>query len=98
MITDIAFAYRKSATFHAVIDAHVISQKFIKPHCPCANGKVERLSRTLAAEWAYPRASKTDKERAQAVQSWSDYCNLERPHLDIGQQRLNSRIENGRGQ
>ena len=27
----------------------------IRPHCPWQNGKVERLNRTLQAEWAYQR-------------------------------------------
>ncbi len=33
-----------------------ITQKFIKPHCPWQNGKVERFNRTLATEWAYRQA------------------------------------------
>jgi hypothetical protein len=32
------------------------AQKFIKPHCPWTNGKVERLNRSLATEWAYRQA------------------------------------------
>jgi transposase InsO family protein len=50
IISDNAFAYRHSTAFRAVIEAHQIKQKFIKPHCPWTNGKVERLNRTLAAE------------------------------------------------
>lgn len=30
-------------------------QRFIKPHCPWSNGKMERYNRTLATEWAYAR-------------------------------------------
>lgn len=41
VISDNAFAYRHSAAFREVIDAHGITQKFIKPHCPWTNGKVE---------------------------------------------------------
>ena len=55
VISDNAFAYRHSAAFKAVIDTHAIKQRFIKPHCPWTNGKVERLNRTLATEWAYAR-------------------------------------------
>ena len=40
VISDNAFAYRHSAAFRQVIDAHAITQKFIKPHCPWTNGKV----------------------------------------------------------
>lgn len=44
VISDNAFAYRHSAAFRSVIDAYGIQQKFIKPHCPWTNGKVERLN------------------------------------------------------
>ena len=37
----------------AVCADHGITQKFIKPHCPWQNGKVERFNRTLQTEWAY---------------------------------------------
>ncbi len=43
VISDNAFAYRHSTAFRDVINAHGIGQKFIKPHCPWTNGKVERL-------------------------------------------------------
>ena len=55
VITDNAFAYRHSTAFHTVLANHNITQKFIRPHCPWTNGKVERLNRTLATEWAYSR-------------------------------------------
>lgn len=48
VISDNAFIYRHSAAFLRVIQEHRIEQKFIKPHCPCTNGKVERLNRRLA--------------------------------------------------
>src|SRR3954454_12808240 len=53
LMTDNAWAYRKSLP--KVCAAAGITQKFIKPHCPWQNGKVERLNRTLATEWAYRR-------------------------------------------
>ncbi|WP_374114641.1 integrase core domain-containing protein [Microbacterium sp. IEGM 1404] len=53
VISDNAFAYRHPAAFRAVIDTHGITQKFIRPHGPWTNGKVERPNRTLATEWAY---------------------------------------------
>ena len=60
---DNAFAYRHSAAFKAVIDTHAIKQRFIKPHCPWTNGKVERLNRTLATEWAYARPWTSNDDR-----------------------------------
>lgn len=98
VISDNAFAYRRSAAFHAVITAHGITQTFIKPHCPWTNGKVERLNRTLATEWAYARAWTSNRARAAALTAWLDYYNLERPHLGIGGQTPIDRITNGRGQ
>ena len=40
-------------------------QRFIKPHCPWTNGKVERFNRTLQTEWAYrqPFTSNTAPHR-----------------------------------
>ncbi|WP_031938712.1 IS481 family transposase, partial [Prescottella defluvii] len=45
LMTDNAWAYRWS--LRAVCAEHGIKQKFIRPHCPWQNGKVERLNRTL---------------------------------------------------
>lgn len=98
VISDNAFAYRHSNAFRAVIDAHGITQKFIKPHCPWTNGKVERLNRTLATEWAYARPFTTNTERRAALPIWLDYYNLDRPHLGIGGKTPIDRINNGRGQ
>jgi transposase InsO family protein len=98
VITDNAFAYRNSGAFKAVIATHGITQKFIKPHCPWTNGKVERLNRTLATEWAYSRPWNSNAERAAALPAWLDYYNLERAHLGIGGKTPIDRINNGRGQ
>ena len=98
VISDNAFAYRKSAAFRRVIDAHDIKQKFTKPHCPWTNGKVERLNRTLATEWAYARPFTSNTERRDALQAWLDYYHLDRHHLGIGGRTPIDRINNGRGQ
>lgn len=45
LLTDNAWAYRYS--LRQVCAAHGIQQKYIKPHCPWQNGKVERFNRTL---------------------------------------------------
>lgn len=47
--------------------AHQIKQKFIKPHCPWQNGKVQRINRTLASEWAYHQAFTSNDERTAAL-------------------------------
>ena len=98
VISDNAFAYRHSAAFRHVIDSHGIRQKFIKPHCPWTNGKVERLNRTLANEWAYARPWTSNEDRAAGMQNWLDHYNLDRAHLGIGGSTPIDRINNGRGQ
>ncbi len=69
MITDNAFAYRKSTAVHAApadqaatADLGIV-QKFIRPW---ANGQVERFNHTLAAEWAYARPYDTNIARSLA--------------------------------
>lgn len=84
VISDNAFAYRNSAAFKDAIAALGARQLFIKPHCPWQNGKVERLNRTLQAEWAYRQPFTSNTERAQALDPWLDYYNNERTHHGIG--------------
>lgn len=98
VISDNAFAYRHSNAFKAVLDQHSIKQKFIKPHCPWTNGKVERLNRTLATEWAYAQPWESNSERTAGLRTWLDYYNLDRAHLGIGGLTPIDRINNGRGQ
>ena len=97
VITDNAFAYRHSVAFRDILASHSITQKFIRPHCPWTNGKVERLNRTLATEWAYARPFTSNSARAAALPAWLDYYNLDRHHLGIGGIPID-RINNGRGQ
>lgn len=78
LMTDNAWAYRWS--LRQVCAAHGIRQKFIKPHCPWQNGKVERLNRTLQTEWAYRQVFTTNHERAAALAPWLDYYNTRRHH------------------
>ncbi len=98
IITDNAFAYRRSHEFTATCAELGIKQRFIQPGHPWTNGKVERLNRTLATEWAYSRAWTSNTDRADALPAWLDYYNLERPHSGIGGQRPIDRINNGPGQ
>lgn len=95
VITDNAFAYRRSRAFTEACAQLGIKQRFIRPAHPWTNGKVERLNRTLASEWAYSRAWATNQERAAALPKWLNYYNLERPHLGIGGQRPIDRVNNG---
>ena len=82
VMTDNAWAYRWS--LREVCAAHQITQKFIKPHCPWQNGKVERFNRTLATEWAYRQAFTTNAERHTALAPWLEHYNTVRRHSALG--------------
>ena len=59
-------------------------QKFIKPHCPWQNGKVERLNRTLQTEWAYRQVFTSNADRAAALAPWLEHYNTQRRHSALG--------------
>jgi transposase InsO family protein len=82
VMTDNAWAYRWS--LREVITALGARQKFIRPHCPWQNGKVERLNRTLATEWAYRQAFTSNDERAAALAPWIEHYNTRRRHSALG--------------
>lgn len=80
VITDNAMQYRRSKDMKLVCEALGAKHKFIKPHCPWQNGKVERLNRTLATEWAYRTTYATNHQRAAALAPWIEHYNTERRH------------------
>ncbi len=82
VMTDNAWAYRYS--LREVITELGARQKFIKPHCPWQNGKVERLNRTLATEWAYRQVFTTNDERSAALAPWLEHYNTQRRHSALG--------------
>jgi transposase InsO family protein len=90
LMTDNAWAYRWS--LREVCTEHGIQQKFIKPHCPWQNGKVERLNRTLATEWAYRQPFTSNAERAAALAPWLEYYNTQRRHSALGGLSPTSRL------
>ena len=51
------------------------NHKFIRPHCPWQNGKVERFNRTLQAEWAYRQVFTTNDARSAALAPWLEHYN-----------------------
>lgn len=84
VISDNAIVYRRSSVFRAAVLELGAVQRFIKPHCPWTNGKIERFNRTLATEWAYSRVYTSNAERAAALVPWLSYYNTERIHTGIG--------------
>jgi transposase InsO family protein len=84
VITDNHWSYRRSVDFAAVITAIGAKHKFIKPHCPWQNGKVERFNRTLATEWAYRQVFTSNADRAAALAPWLEFYNTRRRHTALG--------------
>jgi len=84
ILSDNAFAYRKSKAFAAAVAALGASHHFIKPHCPWTNGKVERFNRTLQTEWAYRHPYRSNAHRARALPRWLATYNNRRPHTALG--------------
>lgn len=83
LMTDNAWAYKWSLR-QVCKDRGDITQIFIKPHCPWQNGKVERLNRTLATEWAYRQVFTSNDERAAALAPWLEHYNNQRRHSALG--------------
>jgi transposase InsO family protein len=91
LMTDNAWAYQWS--LREVCAAHDIRQKFIKPHCPWQNGKVERLNRTLQTEWAYRQAFTSNDARTAALAPWLEHYNTERRHTALNGLPPTSRLQ-----
>jgi transposase InsO family protein len=84
VMTDNAFAYRHGHAFIDAVAAIGARQKFIKPHCPWQNGKVERFNRTLQTEWAYRYVFTSNQARRDALAPWLESYNTERRHSALG--------------
>jgi transposase InsO family protein len=92
-MTDNAWAYRHSNAVRQVCADLGIKQIFIRPHCPWQNGKVERLNRTLATEWAYRRVYGNNTHRTAALAPWLEhYNNTRRRHSALAGQPPISRL------
>ena len=91
VMTDNAWAYKHS--IKAVIAELGAKQKFIKPHCPWQNGKVERFNRTLATEWAYGQPFTSSADRTAALAPWLHTYNNERRHSALGDKPPISRLQ-----
>lgn len=94
VMSDNAFAYRKSTAFRDAVTALGAEQRFIKPHCPWTNGKAERFNQTLAFEWAYASAFDSSQQRADSLSTWLHGYNHHRPHAALGGKPPTSRVTN----
>lgn len=82
VMTDNAGAYKHS--LGVVLSELGATQVFIRPHCPCQNGKVERFNRTLQAEWAYRQVFTSNAERTAAFGPWLKHDTMQRRHSALG--------------
>ncbi|QLL08636.1 IS481 family transposase [Mycobacterium vicinigordonae] len=92
VITDNHFSYRRSVAVAEVIASLNATHKFIRPHCPWQNGKVERFNRTLQTEWAYRQVFTTNDARSAALAPWLEHYNNQRRHSALGGQPPISRL------
>jgi transposase InsO family protein len=97
VMSDNAFAYRKSNAFRAVLVAHDARHILTPPYTPRWNGKVERFIQTLKREWAYAHSWANSAERARSMPSFLRYYNRRRPHSSLGDRPPISRVHNVRG-
>jgi transposase len=84
IMTDNHFSYAKSHDVRDALATLGAKHKFIKPHCPWQNGKVERFNRTLQVEWAYRQVFLTNADRAAALAPWLELYNTQRRHTALG--------------
>jgi transposase InsO family protein len=98
VLTDNAWAYRHSTSFRAaVLDSGAV-QRFIRPHRPQTNGKVERFNRTLLEEWAYVRPYTSNEGRSRALTTWLHTYNHHRAHTALAGLPPIARVNNLSGQ
>ena len=83
VITDNHLSYQRSADFASALARLGATHKFIRPHCPWQNGKVERFNRTLQVEWAYRQVFLTNADRTAALAPWLEHYNTERRHTAL---------------
>jgi transposase InsO family protein len=98
VMSDNAFAYRKSRAFRAVLERHGARHILTPPYTPRWNGKVERFIQTLKQEWAFAHSWPSSAERSRALPSFLRYYNRRRPHSSLGDRPPISRVHNVRGQ
>jgi transposase InsO family protein len=80
VMTDNAWAYRRSGAFQAALAETGAVHKRTRPFRPQTNGKVERFHQTLLNGWAYKTLYTTNEERRRALTNYLDTYNRQRPH------------------
>lgn len=92
--TDNAWTYTKNTKFRALLAAHHIAHRTIKPRTPKHNGKVERYQQTLKREWGLGQRYRSSDARAAALPHWLHHYNNERNHSSIANRPPITRVRN----
>ena len=82
--TDNHWSYKNTTRLSELIAAIGAKHKFIRPHCPWQNGKVERFNRTLQTEWAYRQVFGSNDARSAALPDFLHRYNHQRRHHALG--------------
>ncbi|TDD70852.1 IS481 family transposase [Actinomadura rubrisoli] len=98
VLTDNAWAYRKSTAWRQALDELGASGRLTRPYRPQTNGKVERFNRTLTDEWAYVRPYTSNTERTAALADFLHTYNHHRCHTALAGQPPITRVNNAEGQ
>jgi transposase InsO family protein len=83
IITDNGANYR-SKLFRSAAQQLRICLHRTRPYRPQTNGKAEAFIKTLKREWAYARIYGSNDERVEALKTFLDYYNHQRPHTSLG--------------
>ena len=82
VLTDNGTNYKRQ--FDSAVERLGARHKRTRRYRPQTNGKAERFIKTLLDEWAYGRAYRTNRERADALPVFVDFYNRRRPHTALG--------------
>lgn len=91
ILTDNGSGYCSHA-FRDLLADQGISMRKTRPYRPQTNGKAEAFVKIVTNEWAYARAYRNTKERAEYLGPFLRYYNRFRPHGGIGGQRPITRV------
>jgi transposase InsO family protein len=80
VMTDNHRSYKNSTRLAELISGIGAKHKFIRPHCPWQNGKVERFNRILQTEWAYRQVFESKNAKSAALPDFLDRYNHHRRH------------------
>jgi transposase InsO family protein/transposase-like protein len=84
VMTDNHWSYKNTTRLSELIAGIGAKHKFIRPHCPWQNGKVERFNRTLQTEWAYRQVFGSNDARSAALPDFLHRYNHQRRHHALG--------------